>query len=231
MRTVFTLKVVLLAAMLLLSSGKALGLGGEPGEEERPQLIQKVRPVVPEAPERHVAEAPPPPAPPAPTYAPPAEPSAKPCTVTCYRPVWRTRDINCKRQVCRHRDEVRTCKVPVYSTEKRTRKVTCWKIDYETVTRQVTTCVNTIDERGCCVPSIAVCEVPCKVARQVPYEVEQEYTVCVTNWETKEYTVKVPYLEWEEFTCKQPYCEWEPYEVALTCCRVCCQSPCCCGRI
>jgi hypothetical protein len=216
--------VWVLAATL---SGGAWSYGGEPGVEERPELIERPMPQQMAQQEQEplplVGD----------TYEPPAPApatSADGCYQTCYRPVWKTRDITCRRQVCKYRDETRTCKVPVPRTETKTREVTCWKVEYETVMTQQTSCQTTVDECGRCIQTPIVCEVPCKVPRRVPYTVEQQYQVCYYDWETKEYTVKVPYREWEEFTCQQQYCEWEPYQVPVQPCKVCCVNPCCCPR-
>lgn len=201
-------------------TGGAWGFGGEPGDEERPQVVAPMP--APQAPQEE-------PLPLMDTYEPPAAaPSTEGCYQTCYRPVWKTREITCRKPVCKYRDETRTCKVPVPRTETRTRQVTCWKVEYQTVMRQQTSCQKTVDECGRCVTTPIVCEVPCQVPRRVPYTVEQQYQVCSYDWETKEYTVKAPYRDWEEFTCQQKYCEMEPYQVPVQPCRVCCANPCCC---
>jgi hypothetical protein len=217
--------VFVLAATL---SGGAWSYGGEPGMEERPQLIDQTYPSAPQL----AQEEPLPlvgdtyePAPAPPPVGGPAE-----CYQTCYRPVLKTREITCRRPVTKYRDETRTCKVPVPRAETRTREVTCWKVEMETVMTTQYSCQTTVDECGCCVNVPIVCEVPCQVPRRVPYTVEQQYQVCYYDWETKEYTVKVPYREWEEFTSQQQYCEWEPYQVPVQPCRVCCVNPCCCPR-
>lgn len=201
---------------------------GEPGTEERPNIVEKTV----EAPAPAPATAPEP-APEAESPVPmvneeqPAEGGK--CTVTCYRPVWKTRDVNCTRRVCKYRDEVRTCKVPVYTQEQRSRTVICWKTECVTEMHTVTTCQNVVDECGRCCPQMVTCEVPYQVTKRVPYEVEQPYTVCVCNWQEREYTVQVPYWDTEDFTCTQRYCEMEPYEVPV-CPQPCC-APCCppCG--
>lgn len=192
---------------------------GEPGDAPSPVVESRTREVAapePESPMPMASSEP----------APEAVPSSACCTKTCYRPVWKTRDITCTRRVCRYRDEVRTCKYPVYRQEQRTRTVTCWKTECETRTQQVTQCVNRIDECGRCCPEMVTCEVPIQVPVRVPYEVEQAYTVCVCDWQEKEYTVKIPYYDTEEFTCTQQYCEMEPYEVEVACCAPRC-NPCC----
>ena len=125
-----------------LVSQVAWGLGGEPGEEIRPNVIEDYRPMdTAPAPAPWVAADEPvvdyQPSQAAPQAT--ASNGAK-CTKTCYRPVMRTREITCRRPVCKYRDETRYCHVPVYNREKRVRKVTCWKVEMETITRQVTTC-------------------------------------------------------------------------------------------
>jgi hypothetical protein len=101
-------------------------------------------------------------------------------------------------------------------------------MEYETVMRQVQQCVCGQDACGCPCPQVAICEVPCQVARQVPYEVEQEFQVLICDWEEKEYTVKVAYQDWEDFTCQQRYCEMEAYQQEVQCCPVCRCARCCC---
>lgn len=205
---------------------------GEPGSEESPVIKERTV----EAPAPAPAPMPEPapivqePAPVAPAPAPiveSEEPSTGKCTVTCYRPVWRTRDVNCTRRVCRSREEVRTCKVPVYTQEQRSRTIICWKNECVTEMHTSTTCQNVVDECGRCCPQMVTCEVPVQVVKRVPYEVEQPFTVCVCNWEEREYTVQVPYWDTEEFTCTQQYCEMEPYEVEVCCPQPCCPQPCC----
>ncbi len=148
------------------------------------------------------------------------------CTVTCYRPVQKTREVTCQKRVCRYRDETRTCKKPVYRCETKTREVTCWKNEYKTQNKRVTSCQTVVDENGCCVPQQIVCDVPCQVLVRVPYKVSQDYQVVVCDWEQVEYTVKVPYWDTEEFTTTQTYCEYEPYEVEMTCCNPCRNTGC-----
>ena len=149
------------------------------------------------------------------------------CTITCYRPVQKTREVVCERRVCKYRDEVRTCKKPVYRCETKSRDVTCWKNEYETQYQRVTRCENVIDENGCCVPQQITCEVPCQVLVRVPYTVTQEYQVVTCDWEEVEYTVKVPYWDTEEFTTTQTYCEYEAYEVQVPVCQPTCNPGCC----
>ena len=206
-----------------------MAIAGEPGTEERPNIKTIKRPVVEQpAPEpmRVYEES-------EPVYNPVYDPPPrKTCTVTKYRPVWKTRDVRCTRPVCRYREEVRTCKVPVYNRGTTTRQVTCWKTEYETRTQTVTKCMNCADACGCCSPVQVTCEVPCQVPVRVPYVVEQQIPTVTCDWETKEYTVQIPYTETEEFTCQQNFCEMEPYqvEVAACCapkcrCQRCCKNP------
>lgn len=194
---------------------------GEPGMEIEP-VIERV-PEPPKQPvsiqEEYVPE------PPRVEYEPEAEEPAV-CTVTCYRPVWKTREVTCERPVCSYREEVRTCKVPVYRTEKRTRTVTCYRTEWDEITREVCQYVPVTDACGCCSYQPAKCEVPCKVARAVPYEVEQEIDVVKCEYVEKEYTVRVPVWTTEQFVVEQRYCEWEPYEVEVAP-QVCCYNPCC----
>ena len=141
----------------------------EPGSDESPPVERRTIEAPPPAPAPSVRE----PEPPVPMMSEEAPAGEGRCTVTCYRPVWKTRDVNCTRRVCRYRDEVRTCKVPVYTQEQRSRTVICWKTECVTEMHTVTTCQNVIDECGRRCPQVVTCEVPVQVPRRVPYEVEQ----------------------------------------------------------
>jgi hypothetical protein len=197
---------------------------GEPGSDESPSVEQRTVVAPPPAPAPE-----PEPESPVPMVNDEQPVSGGKCTVTCYRPVWKTRDVNCTRRVCKYRDETRTCKVPVYTQEQRSRTVICWKTECVTEMHTMTSCQNVVDECGRCCPQVVTCEVPVQVPKRVPYEVEQPYTVCVCNWEEREYNVQIPYWDTEEFTCTQQYCEMEPYEVEVCpqpCCVPCCPAPC-----
>lgn len=196
----------------------------EPGSDESPVIQERAAESAP-APAPVYSDGPEAPMP-VMDSAGPAIPGQGSCTMTCYRPVWRTQDVTCTRRVCKYREEVRTCKVPIYVPETLTRTITCWRTECETVMQTVTKCVNVPDECGRLCPQIITCEVPVPVARQVPYEVEQQYTVCKMQFEEREYTVQVPYWDTEEFTQQVQYCEMEAYEVEVACCVPTC-SPCC----
>ena len=168
---------------------------GEPGSNEAPTVEQKAV----EAPAPAPAAAPQPEAEspmPMVNEEQPAE-SGK-CTVTCYRPVWKTRDVNCTRRVCKYRDETRTCKVPVYTQEQRSRTVICWKTECVTEMHTVTSCQNVVDECGRCCPQMVTCEVP--------------------YWDTEEFTCTQQYCEMEPYEV-----EVRPQP----CCVPCCPPPCC----
>ena len=161
--------------------------------------------------------------------------------VTCYKPVFKTREVPCTvyHMVCHREDYERKiqCPVPYVTQENRTitvmtcqprevvRQVTCCRMVPTSVTDPCTGCCYT-----CCKPETYVQEVKCTEYDQVP--VKKDITVSVCHTRMEERTIKccriVSECKPETVVRTECYCEMQSYQVTVKV-PVCtpCAAPCC----
>lgn len=148
--------------------------------------------------------------------------------VTCYRPVWKEREVTCVVNRLVPREEVIQRKVNVLVPELKDQKVTCEvmtrvprEVEREVqccrmvsvpVTDPCTGCVYT-----CCRPEFFTQKVRCVVYDCVP--VRRDYIVKVCSYRTEERTVQCKRIvcdtREDKVSYKIRYCEMEAYEAKV----------------
>jgi hypothetical protein len=172
-------------------------------------------------------------------------------TITCYKPVWKERDVKVTINHCVPKDVVTkhtaTVMVAEWKDEKKKVTVNTWvpkEVEREVVTcHKVPVCPAPCDScddcnrrhrllgrRGCEAPYQVVQEVhkvKCTVMECKP--VEKEITVKVCSWKPTEKKWETHHTVWENkpetVTRKQKYCEMVAYEtkVKVPVCTPCCR--------
>jgi hypothetical protein len=178
--------------------------------------------------------------------------------VTCYRPVWKEREVKCTVNKLVSHEEVTKQKytvcVPVWTEKKETctvyervareveREVTCCRMVRKCEVDPCTGCTRTV-----CCPERVVQKVKCTVYECVPRTKEVTVKVCSYKEEQKERECRRTVCEWKPETVvrKEKYCEMEAYKTkvkvavcaaapcAAPCEATCCKSECGhrCGRL
>jgi hypothetical protein len=156
--------------------------------------------------------------------------------VTCYKPVWKEKQVTCTitKLVPRVVDETRTCTVLIPEMKEEKRTCTTFKLVPKEVEREIT-CVKL-----CCVeirdPCTGCCHTTCKpefytkkvkqiICEAVPQDHTYTVQVCVYRPEERKYTCKVTVWDSvpQEVTRCVRYCEMVPYQVTIKVPVPCCK--------